>query len=146
MFRRSFRLSSGVQDCTHSIRYMSYRFCWLLASKQPQNLYDIYLMLCIQSWTPDNGRKDRPKHVEWYSINSKNCESFWFYYRNTGAGLFLQYFFVLLCARNFTFQIGGKIRTCMVNVVPWSYGFDYEAWKEDTMWVEGDEDVEGKIA
>jgi hypothetical protein len=33
--------------------------------------YDIYLILCVQFWTPDDGRKDRPKHVEWYSINSK---------------------------------------------------------------------------
>jgi hypothetical protein len=41
------------------------------ASKQSTNLYDIYLMLCVQSWTPDDGRKDRRKHVEWYSINSK---------------------------------------------------------------------------
>ena len=41
---------------------------WLLASKlaskQPQNLYDIYLKLYVQSWTPDDGRRDRPKHVE----------------------------------------------------------------------------------
>jgi len=56
---------------------------WLLASghkmefhlvpgsKQSTNLYDIYLMLCVKSWTPDDGRKDCPKHVEWYSINSK---------------------------------------------------------------------------
>ena len=28
-------------------------------------------MLYVQSWTPYDGRKDRPKHVEWYSINSK---------------------------------------------------------------------------
>jgi len=41
------------------------------ASKQSTNLYGIYLMLCVQSWTPDDGRKDRPKHVECYSINSK---------------------------------------------------------------------------
>jgi hypothetical protein len=41
------------------------------ASKQSTNLHDIYLMLCVQPWTPDDGRKDRPKHVEWYSINSK---------------------------------------------------------------------------
>jgi hypothetical protein len=36
---------------------------WLLASKQLQNLYDIYLMLYVQ--TPDDGRKDRAKHVGW---------------------------------------------------------------------------------
>jgi len=36
-----------------------------LASSQ-QNLFDIYLMLYVQSQTPDDGRKDRPKHVECY--------------------------------------------------------------------------------
>ena len=35
------------------------------ASMQSTNLYDIYLILYVQSWTPDEGRKDRPKHVEW---------------------------------------------------------------------------------
>jgi len=76
-FVRSFRPSSRVQDCTHSIRYVI-QVSWLLASghevpasKQSTNLYETYLMLCVQSWTPDDGRKDRPKHVEWYSINSK---------------------------------------------------------------------------
>jgi hypothetical protein len=34
------------------------------ASMQSTNLYDIYLMLFVQSWTPDDGRKNRPKHVE----------------------------------------------------------------------------------
>jgi hypothetical protein len=52
------------------------------ASMQSTNLYDIYMMLYVQPWTTDDGRKDRPKHVEWYSINSKNCASSWFYYRN----------------------------------------------------------------
>jgi hypothetical protein len=28
-------------------------------------------MLCAQSSTPADGRKDCPKHIEWYSINSK---------------------------------------------------------------------------
>jgi len=34
------------------------------SSKQSTNLYDMYLMLCVQSSTLDDGRKDRPKHVE----------------------------------------------------------------------------------
>jgi len=94
-FGRSFRPSSGVQDCTYSIRYMSY---WLadcllagscpLASSQT-NLYDIYLTLYVLSWTPDYGREDRPKHEEWYSINSKNCASIWFYYGNTLGSIIL---------------------------------------------------------
>ena len=34
-----------------------------LASRQ-QYLFDKCLLLYVQSWTPDDGRKDRPKHVE----------------------------------------------------------------------------------
>jgi len=29
--------------------YIQHQVLWLLASKQPQNLYDIYLMLYVQS-------------------------------------------------------------------------------------------------
>ena len=32
-------------------------------------LYDIYLLLCIQYWTPVEGQKTCPKHVEFYSKN-----------------------------------------------------------------------------
>jgi hypothetical protein len=39
-----------------------------LASSQ-QNLYDIYLLLCIQYQTLDDGQKTCPKHVEFYSKN-----------------------------------------------------------------------------
>ena len=38
----------------------------LLASSQ-QYLFDICLLLYVQSLTPDDGQKDRPKHVECYS-------------------------------------------------------------------------------
>jgi len=73
------------------------QFCWLLASghekerefylvpasKQSTNLYDIHLKVYVQSWTPDDGRKDHPKHVEWYSISLKIVVHLsWFYYRN----------------------------------------------------------------
>jgi len=43
---------------------MELKFHLVPASKQSTNLYDIYLTLYVQSWTPDDGRKDRPKHVE----------------------------------------------------------------------------------
>jgi len=49
---------------------------------QSTNMYDIHLTLFVRSRTPDDGRKDRPKHAEWYSTSSKNCASSWFYYRN----------------------------------------------------------------
>jgi len=32
-------------------------------------LYDIYLLLCIQYYTPDDGQKTCPKHLELYSKN-----------------------------------------------------------------------------
>jgi len=34
------------------------------ASMQSTNRYDIYLMLYVQSWSRDDGWKERPKHVE----------------------------------------------------------------------------------
>jgi len=37
-----------------------------LASCQ-HNLHDIYLLLCVQCWTPDDGQRNCPKHVEFYS-------------------------------------------------------------------------------
>ena len=87
-FGRTSRPSLGVQGCTHGIR--SYRlvelqFRLVPASTQPANPYDIYLMLCVRSWSPDDGREDRPKHVEYCfqnKINLRYCASGCFYYRN----------------------------------------------------------------
>jgi hypothetical protein len=45
----------------------------------------MYLLLYVQSWTPDDGRKFRPKHAECYSkINKfeKLVHLVGFYYRN----------------------------------------------------------------
>jgi hypothetical protein len=59
--------------------------CWLLASGPKMELHlgpaSKQLTLSVQSRTPDDGRKDCSKHVEWYSVNLKNCASSWFYYR-----------------------------------------------------------------
>ena len=33
------------------------------------NLYDIYLLLCVQCQTPNDGQRYCPKHVEFYSKN-----------------------------------------------------------------------------
>ena len=33
------------------------------------NLYDIYLLQCVQCWTPDDGQRYCPKHVELYFKN-----------------------------------------------------------------------------
>jgi hypothetical protein len=41
-----------------------------------------YLLLYVQCWTPDDGRKDRPKHLEWYvkKIIWETAASGWYYY------------------------------------------------------------------
>ena len=63
--------------------YMSYRFCWLLAwqadigfadclpSKQSAKPVRVWHtpLLCVQWKTPDDGQRNCPKHVEFYSKN-----------------------------------------------------------------------------
>ena len=46
--------------------YMSYRFGdSLLASSQ----HNLYVLLCVQCYTPDDEQRKCPKHVEFYSKN-----------------------------------------------------------------------------
>ena len=52
-------LASGIEMELHGTCSIS-----VPASKQSQNLYDMYLMPYVQSQIPDDGRKDRLKHVE----------------------------------------------------------------------------------
>jgi len=56
---------TDTADCLLVSRQQCLSDC-LLASSQ-QYLFDICLMLYAQSLTHDDGRKDRPKHVESYS-------------------------------------------------------------------------------
>jgi len=67
-FRRVFRPSSGVQNCTYSVRYWS----------------DKYLTLYVQFRAPDDGRKTRLKHVESLTeINKlRKAASCWLYSEN----------------------------------------------------------------
>jgi len=57
MFRTVF--PSIIRSLRLYIQHHTIQVLWLLASKQPQNLYDIYLMLFVQSWTPDDGKTVR---------------------------------------------------------------------------------------
>jgi hypothetical protein len=50
------------------ICHTGYADC-LLAESGWNQLNDIYPVLCIQYWTPDDGRRNCPKHVELYSKN-----------------------------------------------------------------------------
>ena len=53
---------------SHTVIHTGFADC-LLASSQ-QNLYDRYVLLCIQCWAPDDGQRDCPKHVEFHSKNT----------------------------------------------------------------------------
>ena len=53
------------------ICHTSFADCLLAGSGcsfNQQNLY-MYLLLCVQCWTPDNGQRDCPKLVEFHSKN-----------------------------------------------------------------------------
>ena len=47
------------------IQHYTIQVLWLLARKQPQNLYG--MMLYVQTYTLDDVWRERPKHVERYS-------------------------------------------------------------------------------
>ena len=72
-FMRFLRPSSGAQNCTHSIGCLSSFFCFLPLSWVSWNsltiavsaiVSDKHPMLCMQFWAPDDGRRNRLKHVE----------------------------------------------------------------------------------
>jgi hypothetical protein len=44
-------------------------FLSIVRSQSQHNLYDIYLLLCIQYLTPHDGQKTSSKHLEFYSKN-----------------------------------------------------------------------------
>jgi len=54
---------------------MTYTYCCVYSSilmtlaSSHHNLYDLYLLLCVQCYTPDDGQRYCPKHVEFYSKN-----------------------------------------------------------------------------
>jgi len=67
---------SSIVHTAISICHTGFADCLLavipLASSQ-QNLYDINILLCVQFWAPEDGQRNCPKHVEFYSkINLRN--------------------------------------------------------------------------
>jgi len=56
----------AIKDCTYSNRPVSDTADCLLASSR-QYLFDIRLLQYVQSLTPVDGWKDRPKYVDCYS-------------------------------------------------------------------------------
>ena len=67
MFRTVF--PSIIRSLGLYIQHHTIQVLWLLAGKQPQNLYELYLIMYLQSYTPDD------------KINLRYCASGWFYYR-----------------------------------------------------------------
>jgi len=64
MFQTVFRPSSGAQNCTYSVRYFSDRYCYLLLAARLAAGSSNGLTLYVQFCSPDDGRKNRLKHVE----------------------------------------------------------------------------------
>ena len=58
--------SSGVFHCTHS---NTYRLCWQLARDLSAEPVWHIPLLGVQRKTPDDGQRNCPKHVEFYSKN-----------------------------------------------------------------------------
>jgi len=48
---------------------ISVRMAYLFVKFQ----YDIYLLLCVQCYTPDDGQRYCPKHVVFYCKNASRC-------------------------------------------------------------------------
>jgi len=65
MFRTVF--PSIIRSSRLYIQQQEYVKQILLSACRQRYLFDIFLLLYIQSWTPDDRRKDRPKHVECHS-------------------------------------------------------------------------------
>jgi len=84
---------------------MSYRFCGCLLSGTRWNCTAV-----PSRYTPDDGRRDRPKHVECCSknkINLRYCASGWFYYRNRNIKRHIQLkclFLLQIIARRINFH------------------------------------------
>jgi len=51
----------------HTAIHAGYADCFLASCQH--NLYDIYHCVCVQWKTPDDGQRNCPKHVEFYSKN-----------------------------------------------------------------------------
>jgi hypothetical protein len=96
---RSFRPSSGLQDCTYSIRYMSNRNCYLLASGNEMErqfhvvpaskqsalfVWHIPVAVCtvLNSWWWTERPSKTCRVLFQNKINLRYCASGWFYYRN----------------------------------------------------------------
>jgi hypothetical protein len=70
-FMRFLRPSSGAQNCTHNIWYMSSLLAatasvgeFQLTLAVAASKLDMYQMLCVQFWAPDDGRRNCLKHAE----------------------------------------------------------------------------------
>jgi hypothetical protein len=67
-----------------SVYHQEFKTARTVTGSRQQYLFDICVLLYVQFCTPDDGRKDRPKHVECFARinNLRNRCIFWFYYRN----------------------------------------------------------------
>jgi len=81
-FRRFLRPSSGAQNCTYSVRYKPILLSAAIVDEMELHgvpSHPQYLTLYVQLCAPDDGRRNRLKHVEQFiEINRsrKRCVSY----------------------------------------------------------------------
>jgi len=94
IFLVNFRTLEIIKQDTQHILHSENRASWYVLVTKPtyiliplassqHNLYTIYLLLCAQCYTPDDGQRNCPKHVQFYSKNKfeKISTSRWIYYK-----------------------------------------------------------------
>ena len=119
-FGRSFRPSSWVQDCAYSNRHLSNRCCCLLLASRKQYLFDICLLLYVQSWTHDDGycclfaSKQRAVSVWHTPIAVCTVLNSWWWTERTSE------------TRRVSFQ--NKISDTLVHLVGFTIEMHYDAW------------------
>jgi len=68
-----YRCILHLQQYSHRLNLFFYADCLLAGSGwkwfHPDNLYDIYLLLYVHCCTSDDGERNCPKHVKFYSKN-----------------------------------------------------------------------------
>jgi len=113
-FIRSFSL--------HTQQWYVIYVCWQLASRIRTELQfrpdparklsaNLYVLLCVQWKTPDDGQRNYPKHVEFHSKNKWEISaSSWFYYKNEN----MSYRFAVCAMKNSWWWTEELSETCRV--------------------------------
>jgi len=126
---RSFSLYTQQWYMSYSLRAGSGRNpFWSCSQAVSKPLWHIP-SLCVQWKTPDDGQRNCPKHVEFYSKNKWEISATsWFYYKNLSAILnvltgpilhWMLYWSILDTVQHFSLFLSGNTNICSANIVIW---------------------------